>query len=402
MSSSKKSRKLARELDDYNSLIRSLHIISTQNIVPHLTGSLAIGQRASRGETPPPESTSSAESESAEQVAQGSLKGKGRSRSSNRKRQAVGNGSGGHGPKLPIAKEEVSRKNIWTAWPLLRGTLSVPEWSLQDEVRLLAEKAHKTWFLKYHALQNPAVQGDHPGAGQMDNSVTVDNDHTGDIAAQEDVDGAFHDSLDELLSKYIINGLNLEASAFLSHIFALLAAHRPDVAPSLQGRLEPMDWRSILRVVSTSGWLNDEILRRTHETMSAVYGSKELKGKDISLSPRISTETHKRFIGTINVNAPNESDESATNETAHLAEKARCWSETPVAFTGWTLVQRHCHFGNCGIEYGSRMQTMVTRFVSSMMCPKRVLLVNEEGRIQPIKRDDGKTFLESVKTMLVQ
>jgi hypothetical protein len=101
-------------------------------------------------------------------------------------------------------------------WPLLLQDVYVPEWSFGDEVRLLAAQAQR-------ALSSQ----------------------------QEDVVEA--DGLEEEGS----DALTDAASAYLSEMLAAMAQHVPLTAKSLQNRLRPFGWESVLQIVS-AGRLVDE------------------------------------------------------------------------------------------------------------------------------------------------
>jgi len=105
-------------------------------------------------------------------------------------------------------------KDAWTRWPLLVQDVPIPEWTLQDEVERLANKF----------LQPP---GD-------------PNQET-----EEDVD----DPIEPVAVKH----LTLETTEYLSHLFALIAAHVPMVEGSMQNRFRPFDWENILAIVGASG-----------------------------------------------------------------------------------------------------------------------------------------------------
>lgn len=102
-------------------------------------------------------------------------------------------------------------KDTWTRWPLLVQDVPTPEWSLQDEVERLANK-----FLK------PPSDPD-------------------EETEEEPIDSA------------TIQHLTLETTAYLSHLFAMIATHVPMVKESMQNRLRPLNWENVLAVVGASG-----------------------------------------------------------------------------------------------------------------------------------------------------
>ena len=105
-------------------------------------------------------------------------------------------------------------KDAWTRWPLLVQDVPIPEWTLQDEVERLANK-----FLQPPGDPNQETEED----------------------ADEPIDSA------------AVKHLTLETTAYLSHLFAAIAAHVPMVEGSMQNRLRPFDWENILAIVGASG-----------------------------------------------------------------------------------------------------------------------------------------------------
>jgi hypothetical protein len=99
-------------------------------------------------------------------------------------------------------------------WPLLLHDVYVPEWSFADEVRLLASQARR-------ALD------EEPEADLEDEGPTSDV-------------------------------LTDAASAYLSGILAAIADHVPLTAKSLQNRLSPLGWESVLQIVSASRLVNEK------------------------------------------------------------------------------------------------------------------------------------------------
>ena len=126
-----------------------------------------------------------------------------------------------HGPpSAPSTEGSESSSNsrkprdAWTRWPLLIQDVPIPEWTLQDEVERLANKA----------LQPP-----------NDPNQEMEED------AEEPIESA------------AVNHLTLETTEYVSHLFAAIAAHVPMVKGSMQNRLKPFNWESVLAIVGASG-----------------------------------------------------------------------------------------------------------------------------------------------------
>ena len=101
-------------------------------------------------------------------------------------------------------------RDNWTRWPLLIQDVPIPEWTLRDEVERLANK-----FLQ--PPNNP------------------------DEETEEHIDSAS------------VKYLTLQTTEYLSHLFAIIAAHVPMVEGAMQNRLRPLNWENILAIVGTSG-----------------------------------------------------------------------------------------------------------------------------------------------------
>jgi len=85
---------------------------------------------------------------------------------------------------------------------------------------------------------------------------------------------------EDIITKGVLNGLSLEASNLLSHIFSLLAAHRPAVDASLQNRLRTMNWQTSLKIISSAGVIDRRTLLSVQERMERIYGPGEIQASD--------------------------------------------------------------------------------------------------------------------------
>ncbi|CAG8754724.1 10946_t:CDS:1, partial [Acaulospora colombiana] len=163
--------------------------------------------------------------------------------------------------------EPSARRGIWDRWPLLQQSVHVPEWTLQDEVKAIAEKTMKDWAHNHQdsASAKDAAVKDTDGHGKGDKphphkqrEPPVSPGATSE-ATQEEYWDVTATSVDEgLLSQSALHGLSLEAATFLSHIFGLLAAHRPAHDASLQNRLNATDWKTALSILASSEIISNE------------------------------------------------------------------------------------------------------------------------------------------------
>lgn len=161
--------------------------------------------------------------------------------------------------KRKVAKAKAP-KDTWTRWPLLAGDVHVPEWSLQDEIKLLATQAMKAEVTDELANQPdesviPAGQASPddalPGASSTAISGFVPVDAT------SDEDDAGEEDPDLLLPPPVLNALTASSGRFLCQVLALLAAYIPSREKSMQNRLHPTNWESVLDVVAVNGLVND-------------------------------------------------------------------------------------------------------------------------------------------------
>ena len=170
----KKRKALLSEVTEYNSLIRALQTTDSFDLT----------------------TVQPAEVPSNDSPGEGSLKQRSRA-----KREGVGGG-------------------LSVRWPLLPQDVSVPEWGLDDEIRLLASRAGREEDEEEEELNDRDKQGDDD---------------------EEEEEEEFPSALCEA------------ARAYLSAILAHVAAHVPLTAKSLQDRFSPFGWESVLQIVGAGG-----------------------------------------------------------------------------------------------------------------------------------------------------
>ena len=253
----KKTQKLRQELSEYTSLIRALHTASTQDLLPHLIGTF-----------PRPPSVPSSRSTSAHP----SRSSGATSTSGSRSRQGLGDEKPETRSNSSEGQDDGTR-DIWTRWPLLRDDVYVPEWTLQDEVKSIAERSAREWLEAYASDdvdEEVAQPGQSPHRMDIDGKGEVSDEegessngnHDGTSPLQTSMSGdgvtdRVHPLPEEsLLTKGVLNGLFLDSSNLLSQTFAVLAAHRPSVDAGMQSRLRTMDWKSAFNVIGSAGFID--------------------------------------------------------------------------------------------------------------------------------------------------
>jgi hypothetical protein len=286
MASKKKnpSQSLRHEVSEYTSLIRTLHTSSTRDIVPHLIGVFPPPSQPSRLTSKSQRKFHSRSNSSRNENSQSSDEFKPGNSSSETSQDGDKETSRGNKKRNGISEitedqdsstEPTTRRDTWDRWPLLQQSVHVPEWTLQDEVKAIAESAIKNWSYqnKISASNNDAVISNTSRHGRRDKSrLQNDEKHwrgepigttspgfrseatKGDV--YWDVTAALPD--EGLLSQSMLYGLSLEAATFLSHILGLLAAHRPAYDASLQNRLKAIDWETALNILAGSKIIGHE------------------------------------------------------------------------------------------------------------------------------------------------
>lgn len=119
----------------------------------------------------------------------------------------------------------VKEKDNWTRWPLLVEDIHAPEFSFQDEVKMLALHTLKK--------QEPIDSMDGPSEEQDE---------------------------DAILPQPFLEAMTFECSTHLSRILSALAAHIPPVEKSMQNRIKPMNWEGVLDIVAVSGLVDSKFV----------------------------------------------------------------------------------------------------------------------------------------------
>ena len=122
--------------------------------------------------------------------------------------------------------------DIWTRWPLLAGDVLVPEWTFEDEVRLVAEKT----IAVIRRRENGGNFGNNVEQAESSNPPPCDSDNLKDT---DDPD------LSTVLPAHF-TALPAIIKSHLASLLAALAHHTPLVKCSLYPRLRPMSWVQVL------------------------------------------------------------------------------------------------------------------------------------------------------------
>lgn len=222
---------LHSELTEYSSLIRALQTRKILDLTAHLTSSQpTTSSRGSVDEAGYEDDDEADESQIASS-SQGpsAAGGSSPSRSSSKSKSQ----------SKKKASSKGKARDDWTRWPMLAGDVHVPEWGLEDEVAHIA--------LHHLASRRRKSRPPAPPAPASARKDSVDPEDAMDSADEEDEDEV------NRLTPLALRALTTSASIYVSQVLALLAAHVPLAEKSMQNRVRPMDWESVLEIVAASG-----------------------------------------------------------------------------------------------------------------------------------------------------
>lgn len=194
------SAALHTELSEYSSLIRALRTGDTLDLASQLTrpqpSASTYQQNAPESDKDPTPSDVSTSRDVSPNI-----KGKGRSKDS----RSTG---------------KAKAKDNWTRWPLLARDIRAPEFEFRDEVKAIAS----------HILQSQLLKN---------------SNGTDILPADKDEDTIF--------PPLLLDSLTLASATHLSQILSALAAHIPLMEKSMQNRIKPIGWESVLDIVAATG-----------------------------------------------------------------------------------------------------------------------------------------------------
>lgn len=203
MSKRKVPAALHRELSEYASLLRALRTRDTMDVTKYLTKPSPFITTAENSADLPMDEASSSKGQS--QPPSYSRDGK---------------------------KKHVPRDH-WTRWPLMLHDVLQPEWTLEDEVAVLASQVLKARSIPFSENSGACTSDEESQNDLVILDTEIDDD---------DPDPAFY-----------VPYLTYTIANFLSTTFAELASHTPARPPSMQNRIEPLNWRAVIDAVVSSG-----------------------------------------------------------------------------------------------------------------------------------------------------
>ena len=121
------------------------------------------------------------------------------------------------------------KRDQWTRWPLLLDDVPIPGWTLEDEVTVIASQVLTSRPTPMFPVFEGPSEHDDPSHRNYVMSTEFEED---------DPDHPFY-----------VPYLTSITASLLSTIFLILAKHTPTRPASMQNRIEPINWRSVIDVL---------------------------------------------------------------------------------------------------------------------------------------------------------
>ncbi|KAI0325370.1 hypothetical protein GY45DRAFT_1260979 [Cubamyces sp. BRFM 1775] len=154
---------------------------------------------------------------------------------------------------------KAKQRDTWTRWPLLAGDVHVPEWGLHEEVRLVAKQVLS------------ATAGRHPSGLGHGHPENVSHDLTAGSANLQPSLSDEDDTNHPVLSSVALEALTSDSAVFLTRILALLTTHVPNVDQSMQNRIRPINWETVVDVACANGLVSADVAEHVRGRMSQLY-----------------------------------------------------------------------------------------------------------------------------------
>jgi len=239
---------LHRELTEYAALLRALRVRDAMDLTKHLTKAspFALGDTNNDDEqlnsnddeavshwnasNPPTSLTSGSKSGVSFEGTDAALK-------TNMSAKAKGKRKAGSStPAKP--KQKQRRRDHWTRWPLLLEDVLIPEWTLEDEVAVIASQVLKS--------RPPPV---FPVPAASPDDMEEDEEFVRVMGMEEMEE-------DDPDIPFYVPYLTSVMAEFLATILGLLASFTPARPASMQNRIEPLGWRTVIDMVVVSKFAN--------------------------------------------------------------------------------------------------------------------------------------------------
>ncbi|KAK7461028.1 hypothetical protein VKT23_008956 [Stygiomarasmius scandens] len=202
----------------------------------------------------------------------------------------------------PKVQQKKRRRDTWTRWPLLLEDVPVPEWNLADEVAIIVKQVLKaqlpsspTSSIGTAPTSSPAVAPPTSSPAPISPSPPSPDHHSGDDDEDENIDSDldFESETDDEAPSYL-SALTHSTERYLYHVLSSIAAIIPARTASMQNRIKPIDWETVLEALIACGTVQGgddgtdtntadtgvsaKVLNRVRERMEAIYGPAKKAG----------------------------------------------------------------------------------------------------------------------------
>ncbi|KAI0074945.1 hypothetical protein K474DRAFT_1600673 [Panus rudis PR-1116 ss-1] len=196
-------------------------------------------------------------------------------------------------PTSPARSKPRKPRDTWTRWPLLANDVHIPEFSFEEEMRLLAVQALEHRAPEFVDRMHITERSDPSKRSRSKRTKSVDFASSSDeeerkIAvsritsrrppsrrpSRPQTPAAVYAPPGELLSPAYLRALHQCSANRLSEILACLTAILPMRESSMQNRSGTINWEIVLGTVRSLGLIDQETFERLRDRMLALYANK--------------------------------------------------------------------------------------------------------------------------------
>ncbi|TFK75646.1 hypothetical protein BDN72DRAFT_831970 [Pluteus cervinus] len=201
----------------------------------------------------------------------------------------------------PSTQTRKRKRDNWTRWPLRPGDVPKPEWSLEEEVAAVVSRV-----MKESEMDGPgALVDDLDDISEHKDAIhgmdveehasqegASDDEQVKDEVVEEDGDHQDEDEDEEFVSS-LVPYLTEFTRHLLSATLILLSRHTPPRPGSMQNRIEPIDWRGVVDILSSFGdrsFVNEGLLQDVTTRLQSIYPDQdpEEPAQEVLAAKRIS------------------------------------------------------------------------------------------------------------------
>ncbi|PCH37421.1 hypothetical protein WOLCODRAFT_140851 [Wolfiporia cocos MD-104 SS10] len=146
----------------------------------------------------------------------------------------------------------------WTRWPLRATDVPVPEWTFEDEVNSVVL-----------SVLHPKSSEPAPARSGASRSGSPDPLFA---SSPSSLDDEGDDVEDSALSEAGLRAVAEASAIHVARILSMLAASVPPLTKAMMYKLRPLDWVTVLHIVSVSGLVDASTVQSVSRRMKAIYG----------------------------------------------------------------------------------------------------------------------------------